>query len=94
MALRRLFDTVDVSKSSFKVLEKKEKVIIALAKIPPPGHGTDSYVNFKQWYRLHHGVTDNIDTIDDYENARLNRISRMNAASEVKMPKMPDTKRR
>ena len=49
MALRRLYDTVDVSKSSFKVLEKKEKIIIALAKIPPPNYGMDSYANFKPW---------------------------------------------
>jgi HSP20 family molecular chaperone IbpA len=50
MALRRLFDTVDVSKSTFKVLERKEKVVIALAKFPPPRFGEDSYVNFKPWY--------------------------------------------
>ena len=61
-ALRRLFDQVDVSKSSYKVLEKKEKVIISLAKIPPPQYGLDAYVNFKPWYRLHHGGTDNVRT--------------------------------
>lgn len=67
MALRRLYDTVDVSKSSFKVLEKKEKVIVALAKIPPPRYGEDSYVNYKQWYRLHHGGTDNVSRALDVE---------------------------
>lgn len=50
MSLRRLFDKVDVAKSSFKVLEKKEKVIITLRKFPPPRYGEDSYVEYKQWY--------------------------------------------
>lgn len=48
MALRRLFDRVDVSKSSWKVLEKKEKVIVLLHKFPPPRYGEDSYVNYKR----------------------------------------------
>ena len=75
MALNRLFDTVQPSCSSFKVLERKEKVVIALAKVPPPKYGEDSYVNFKQWYRLHHGGTNNIDVLDDFEDARLQRGS-------------------
>ena len=49
MALRRLFDVVQPHLSSFKVLERKEKVTIALAKVPPPRLGEDAYVNYKQW---------------------------------------------
>jgi hypothetical protein len=49
MALRRLYDHVDLAKSSFKVLEKKEKVIIALAKFPPPNYGTSPYITYKPW---------------------------------------------
>ena len=93
MALRRLFDSVDVAKSSYKVLEKKEKVIIALAKYPPPGYGTDSYINFKQWYRLHHGGTDNVTMCEALEDARLKRATQMNN-SVPKPPKPPDVKRR
>ena len=85
---------VDVGNSFFKVLQKKEKVIVALAKFPPPGYGTDSYVNFKPWYRLHHGATDNIEVCEDYEQARLRRVATMNEASKPKMPQMPTTTRR
>ena len=51
MALRRLFDKIDVSKCSFKVLERKEKIIISLVKFPPPKYGDDSYVNYKRTLR-------------------------------------------
>ena len=59
MALRRLYDRVDLSKSSFKVLERKEKVTIALAKFPPPDYGTSSFINYKPWCarpRDHHSL--------------------------------------
>ena len=94
MALRRLYDKVDLSKSFFKVLEKKEKVIIALAKYPPPGYGDDAYINYKQWYKLHHGGTDNIDAVQYFEDARMKRGAQMNEASTPKMPTMPSTTRR
>eukprot|EP00322_Chrysochromulina_rotalis_P021370 CAMPEP_0115860870 /NCGR_PEP_ID=MMETSP0287-20121206/17354_1 /TAXON_ID=412157 /ORGANISM="Chrysochromulina rotalis, Strain UIO044" /LENGTH=193 /DNA_ID=CAMNT_0003315215 /DNA_START=14 /DNA_END=595 /DNA_ORIENTATION=- len=94
MALQRLYDKVDVSKSTYKVLERKEKVIIALAKFPPPGFGMDSYITFKPWYKLHHGTTDNIDVVDAFEQARLQRGARMNEANNPKMPSMPTTKRK
>jgi HSP20 family molecular chaperone IbpA len=93
MAIRRLYDKVNVAESSYKVLEKKEKVIIALAKYPPPGYGSDSYINFKPWYRLHHGTTDNIDVCDDFESARLSKAAQMNAA-QPQPPKLPTTTRR
>lgn len=81
--------------STFKVLERKEKVTIMLAKFPPPGYGTDSsYINFKPWYKLHHGGTNNIDVIQQFEDARLQRGVRMNEANTPKMPTMPTTKRR
>ena len=76
------------------MLERKEKVIIALAKFPPPGYGDSAYVNFKPWYKLHHGTTDNIDVLDRFEDARLQRGARMNEATTPKMPSMPNTKRR
>jgi|EP00665_Eupelagonemidae_sp_cell47_P001420 HSP20 family molecular chaperone IbpA len=87
MSILRLFDTVQPHLSSFKVLERKEKVIIALAKVPPPKLGDDAYVNYKQWYRLHHGGTANIDILDDFEDARLKRGIRMNQPS--KPPPIP-----
>ena len=96
MGLRRLFDKVDISKSSFKVVEKKEKVMIVLAKFPPPGYGDDAYIYFKPWYKLHHGGTErvNLDVLDEYENGRLRRATSMNQASTPFIPNMPDTKRR
>ena len=94
MALRRLFDKVDVSKSSFKVLEKKEKVIIVLAKFAPPGYGENAFVNFKPWYKLHHGGTNNIDVIDEFENERLMRSSTMNQVSTPTVPRPHEPKRR
>ena len=94
MALRRLYDKVDLSKSSFKVLERKEKVIIALAKFEPPNYGQDSYVNYKPWYRLHLNSTDNTTITQELEQDRLQRAMRMNDAA--KPPSVPSatTKRR
>ena len=80
--------------STYKVQGRKERVIIALAKFPPPGYGDDSYVNFKPWYKLHHGTTDNIDVVQQFEDARLQRGVRMNEASTPKIPTMPTTNRR
>ncbi|KOO23404.1 hypothetical protein Ctob_004280 [Chrysochromulina tobinii] len=94
MALNRLYDKVDVSQSTYKVQGRKERVIIALAKFPPPGYGDDSYVNFKPWYKLHHGTTDNIDVVQQFEDARLQRGVRMNEASTPKMPTTPTTNSR
>jgi len=93
MTINRLYDTVDLCKSSHKVLERKEKVIITLAKYPPPGYGSDAYINFKPWYKLHHGGTNNIDMCEDLEQARLQRGVQMNAAAE-KTPKVPEATRR
>ena len=90
MALRRLYDQVDVSRSSFKVLEKKEKVIICLAKFEPPDYGTSSYVTFKPWYKLHHGCSDkNIDVTQELESERLQRVARMNEASNRRRCRQP-----
>ena len=94
LALRRLFDKVDTSKSSFKVLEKKEKIIIVLAKFPPPGYGESAFVNFKPWHKLHHGGTNNIDVLDDFEKERLMRSTTMNQASTPAVPKLQEPKRR
>ena len=55
----------------FKVLERKERVTLALAKFPPPNYGDDAYVNFKPWYKLHHDTTSNIDALQQFEDARL-----------------------
>ena len=95
MALRRLYDQVDVSRSSFKVLEKKEKVIICLAKFEPPDYGTSSYVTFKPWYKLHHGCSDkNIDVTQELESERLQRVARMNEASKPPPVPTATTKRK
>ena len=93
MALRRLYDRVDLSKSSFKVLERKEKVTIALSKFPPPGYGTDSYANYKPWYRLHHNSTTNGEMAQELEQERRNRAFSMNESKAPSMP-TPDAKRR
>ena len=94
MALRRIYARIDVSRSSFKVLEKKEKVIITLAKPESQRIAEGGADGFKPWYRLHHDVTNNIDTVEEFESARMTRASNMNAAPQ--MPKLPerDTKRR
>ena len=94
MALRRIYAAIDVSRSSFKVLEKKEKVIITLAKPESQRIAEGGADGFKPWYRLHHDVTNNIDTVEEFESARMTRASNMNAAPQ--MPKRPerDTTRR
>ena len=92
MALRRLYDKVDLAKSSHKVLEKKEKVIIALAKFPPPDFGTSSYINYKPWYVLHHNSTANIQLTESLEQERLQRAARMN--EPPKAPPMPTAAKR
>lgn len=94
MALRRLYDKVDLSKSSFKVLEKKEKVIIALAKFPPFDYGTSSYVNFKPWHKLHLDSTNNFEITEGLEQERLQRAVRMNEASKPPKIEQPTVKRR
>lgn len=94
MALRRLYDAVDVQHSSYKVLEKKEKVVITLAKLPSQRPGEDGPHSYRPWYRLHHDVTNNIDTVEDFEGARMARMSQMNAEPPG-MPTMPtESKRR
>ena len=91
MALRRLYDSVDLSKSSYKVLEKKEKVIITLAKVPQQQSLSENgMASFRTWMRLHHDVTNNIDTVEDLEGERRARIARMNEQAKQSMPKMRD----
>ena len=87
MALRRLYAKVDVGSSSFKVLEKKEKVIIALAKIPE----NEAY---KAWYLLHLNSTNNEIITESLEAERLQRVARMNEAAKPPKVNVPDTKRR
>ena len=91
MTLRCLYDTVDVQRSSFKVLEKKEKVIITLAKLPQQQSlSEDGMASFKTWMRLHHDVTNNIDTVEDLEGARRARIAKANEQAKQSMPKVRD----
>ena len=96
MALRRLYDSVDVSKSSYKVLEKKEKVIISLAKFPPADYGTSSYIDYKPWYQLHYGSNDaqTAQITEAMEKERLQKIVRMNEAAKPPPIKQPEVKRR
>ena len=94
MALRRLFDQVDVSKSTYKVLAKKEKVIIMLAKFPPAGYGTDSHITYKSWLKLHLDSSNNADLGQTMEQDRLQKAARMNEASKPPKITQPDIKRR
>ena len=87
MTLRRLYGKVDVGKSSFKVLEKKEKVIIALAKTPEND-------TFKAWYLLHLNSTNNEIITEALEAERLQRVVRMNEAAKPPKVDVPDVKRR
>ncbi|KAL1521657.1 hypothetical protein AB1Y20_021314 [Prymnesium parvum] len=87
MAIRKLFDQVDVPRCSYKVLERKEKIIITLRKIDPPGYGTDQWAAHKKWHVLHYGGSGNAEAISGFEKEQMYRMTKMAAGPE--MPKLP-----
>jgi hypothetical protein len=53
LSVSRLYERVLVPSCSHKVLERKEKVVISLRKLDPPGYGRDDWVAHKTWPVLH-----------------------------------------
>ena len=56
LVMNKLFEPVVPGECSYKVLERKEKLIITLRKVDPPGYGKDAWVGHKKWHLLHYGA--------------------------------------
>ena len=84
--LQKLFDHIDASRSSHKVIEHKAKIVVTLAK---RGTHTDDTVSFKTWPRLHFGASS-----AGAERVQLAQFSSRASAEASMMPKLPQSSSR
>lgn len=92
LSLLKLFAPINSEASSFKVQEKKERIIVTLRKVDPPGYGVNDSASHKPWHVLHYGGSNNRDALQEWENAALARSAA--AASGITMPKLPASGRK